>query len=177
LHVFLVGSETVGDQQTGKQTPIIITKYDGTLRARWPAWFVAQTGPLYVVAQRPGDVVWSPERLGGEPRPWPLTWHADTYLWTDRWYNVSRIKRDGRLWYYVNIATPVEYDGASFSCIDLDLDISWYTDEEPRVVDEDQFLAHREAMRYPDDVVAHARAAVDEVLEMIRRRAFPFDRP
>ena len=63
-----------------------------------------------------------------------------------------------------------------FSCIDLDLDVSWYTDDEPRVLDEDEFLAHSEAMRYPADVIEHARAAVDEVLGLIGQRAFPFDR-
>ena len=85
--------------------------------------------------------------------------------------------RDGRTWYYINIATPAEFDGESFSTIDLDLDVSWYTDARPEVLDEDEFLAHSEAMRYPADVVAHARAAVDEVLGLIRQRAFPFDRP
>jgi protein associated with RNAse G/E len=160
----------------GRPTPVVATKYDGGLRARWPAWFVAQKGELYVVAQRPGDLVWSPERPGEEPRPWPLQWYADGYLWTDRYYNVSRVRRDGRIWYYTNIATPVEFDGAGFSYVDLDLDVAWYTDEDPRVLDEDEFLAHSRSMGYPPSVVGHARAAVDEVLELIRQRAFPFDR-
>jgi hypothetical protein len=164
------------DDLTGRQTPIVVTKYDGSLWKRWPAWFVHRDGPLFQVAHRPGDVVWSPERPGGELRAWTMQWHDDTYLWTDRHYNVSRVKRDGRIWFYVNIATPVEFDGAQFSYVDLDLDISWYADEEPRVLDEDEFLAHGEAMRYPADVVDHARAAVDEVLNHIRRRTFPFDR-
>ncbi len=160
----------------GRQTPVVATKYDGGLRARWPGWFVTRKQELYVVAQRPGDVVWSPERHGEEPTPWTLQWHADVYLFDDRYYNVSRVRRDERIWYYVNIATPVEFDGEAFAYVDLDLDVAWYTDEEPRVLDEDEFLAHSRSMGYPPTVVDHARAAVDEVLELIRQRAFPFDR-
>jgi protein associated with RNAse G/E len=76
-----------------------------------------------------------------------------------------------------NIATPVQFDGETFSYVDLDLDVAWYTDEEPRVLDEDEFLAHSGAMGFPPAVVDHARAAVDDVLQLIRQRAFPFDRP
>ena len=84
--------------------------------------------------------------------------------------------REGRRWYYVNIATPVEFDGEQFHCIDLDLDVSWFADAQPELLDEDEFVAHSEAMRYPADVIERARAAVDEVLGLIGRRAFPFDR-
>ena len=88
----------------------------------------------------------------------------------------SRASLVCRTWFYVNIATPVEFDGAHFHCIDLDLDVAWYTDEDPRVLDEHEFVAHSQAMRYPADVIEHARTAVDEILTMIGQRAFPFDR-
>ena len=84
--------------------------------------------------------------------------------------------RGGRTWFYVNIATPAEFDGAQFHCIDLDLDVSWFVGDEPRVLDEDEFLAHSQSMRYPADVIERARAAVDEVLGLIGQRAFPVDR-
>ena len=48
----------------------------------------------------------------------------------------------GRTWYYANVATPVEFDGEQFHCIDLDLDVSWFVGEDPRVLDEDEFVAH-----------------------------------
>ena len=94
-------------------------------------------------------------------------------LWDDRWYNVISARREGRAFYYVNIATPVEFDGAQFHYIDLDLDVWWFAGEAPRLLDEDEFLAHSEAMRYPADVIERARAAVDDVLGSIGERAFP----
>jgi protein associated with RNAse G/E len=160
----------------GRPTPIHIRKYDGSYHRRWPARFVLRKGSAYLLTFEEGEIIGRSADLDDDPEGYPARFGGDVYLFEDRWYNVSRMPRDGRIWFYVNIATPVEFDGESFSTIDLDLDISWYTDEEPRVVDEDEFLAHSEAMRYPADVVTHARAAVDEVLELIRRRAFPFDR-
>jgi uncharacterized protein len=164
------------DTLIGRETPIHITKYDGSYHRRWPARFVMQKGPLYVLAYAIGDKISAAPVVADDPRAWATRWPGDIYLWDDRWYNVSRVPRDGRTWFYVNIATPVEFDGAQFHCIDLDLDVSWFVGDEPRVLDEDEFLAHGEAMRYPADVIERARAAVDEVLGLIGQRAFPFDR-
>ena len=161
----------------GRQTPIHIRKYDGSYHRRWPARFVMQKGPLYLLTFEEGELIGRSANPADDPRAYPARFGGDVYLYEDRWFNASRMRRDGRPWYYVNIATPVEFDGASFSTIDLDLDISWYTDVEPQVLDEDEFLAHSQSMRYPADVVTHARDAVDEVLDLIRQRAFPFDRP
>jgi hypothetical protein len=164
------------DDLIGRETPIHMTKYDGSYHRRWPARFVARKGPLYLLTCAPGDLVYErgvPEDGTGG---WPLRWAGDIFAWEDRWYNVGRNRRDGETWYYVNVATPVQFDGAQFHCIDLDLDISWFVGDEPRVLDEEEFLAHSEAMRYPADVIERARAAVDEVLGLIGERAFPFDR-
>ena len=160
----------------GRQTPIHITKYDGSYHRRWPARFVLHTPSLYLLSEVVGGVVTRTPQPGDDPKPMPIRWPGEIYLFDDRWYNVSRIQRAGRCWYYVNVATPAEFDGEQFHCIDLDLDVAWYTDEAPRVLDEDEFLAHSEAMRYPADVVDRARAAVDDVLGLIGERAFPFDR-
>jgi protein associated with RNAse G/E len=130
---------------------------------------------LYLVTFGARDAICKTPEPSDDPDPLPAKYGGNVYLYDDRWFNISRMRRDGRTWYYVNIATPVEFDGAAFHTIDLDLDVSWYTDEAPRVLDEDEFLDHSEAMRYPADVIEQARTAVDEVLGMIGRRAFPFD--
>lgn len=166
----------VHEDLIGRETPVHIRKYDGSYHRRWPARFVQRKGPLYLLTFAAGEIIGTAAEPAEDRDARPARFGGDIYLYDDRWHNASRMKRDGRTWFYVNIATPVEFDGESFFCIDLDLDVSWYTDEEPRVLDEDEFLAHSQAMRYPADVVDHARAAVDEVLDQIRRRAFPFDR-
>jgi len=163
------------DGLIGAATPVHITKYDGSYHRRWPARFVMRKGPLYVVLFGAGEAICRTPEPADDPTPVLAKYGGNVYLYDDRWFNISRMRRDGRTWYYVNIATPVEFDGASFHTVDLDLDISWFTDEAPRVLDEDEFLDHSERMRYPADVIEQARAAVDQVLGMIGQRAFPFD--
>lgn len=159
-----------------RPTPIHVTKYDGSYHRRWPVYYVAHRGPMYLTQGRAGEPVCNTPEPADDPHPAPITWDSDVYLYDDRWYNVVRAVRDGRVEYYVNIATPVEFDGAAFHCVDLDLDVSWFPGEEPRVLDEDEFLDHSAAMRYPADVIERARSAVDDVLRLIKERAFPFDR-
>jgi len=174
----------------GRETPIHITKYDGSFHRRWPGRFVLHKPPLFLLAFAAGDRISRTLDPVGDPDDYPARFGGDIYLFEDRWFNVARCKRDGRTWFYVNIATPVSFDGATFAYVDLDLDVSWYPDGAPymwqgqrmhgggpQVLDEDEFLAHSRSMGYPPTVVQQARAAVDEVLGLIRQRAFPFDRP
>jgi len=165
------------DEPIGKPTPVHVTKYDGSYHRRWPVYYVAKRGPLYLAQGRAGEPVHSTPNPADDPHPAPVTWDSDVWLYEDRWYSVIRARREGRTQYYANIGTPVEFDGASFHCIDLDLDVSWFTDEQPHVLDEDEFLIHSASMRYPADVIDHARTAVDDILRLIDARAFPFDRP
>lgn len=164
------------DDLIGRETPIHVRKYDGSYHRRWPSRFVAHKPPLYLALFGAGELISKTPDPADDPTAWPARYGGDIFLFDDRWWNAARARREGRTWYYVNIATPVEFDGKTFSYVDLDLDVSWYADATPRVLDEDEFLAHSEAMSYPADVVRHAREAVDEVLELIRQRAFPFDR-
>ena len=44
-----------------------------------------------------------------------------------------------------------------------------------RLLDEDEFEAARRRYAYPDEMVARARSAVDELIALVEARAFPFD--
>jgi predicted RNA-binding protein associated with RNAse of E/G family len=158
-------------------TPAIltITKYDGSLRARLPAHYVRRDGSMHVVELHAGDPVQSVKPLHAPPETIPLRYSSTGYYFEDRWYHVQRVDRDGRTWYYADAAMPARFDGRDLSFVDLDLDVGWYPGEEPRLLDEDEFLAHGKLMRYPPEVIERARAAMDEVLDRIRQRAFPFD--
>lgn len=161
----------------GAAVPVHATKYDGAYHRRWPMRYVMRRGPLYVLEFELGTLATKTRDPADDPDPAAFTWPGELYLWEDRWYNTCRVLREGRTWYYTNIATPAEFDGSSFHYIDLDLDVSWYPHNEPRVHDDDEFLDHSASMGYPPEVIERARAAVDEVLGHIAARAFPFDRP
>jgi hypothetical protein len=64
---------------------------------------------------------------------------------------------------YCDITMPAEFGVDSVTAVDLDLDIRRYRDGTVRVMDEDEFEAHKVAYGYPPQVIAAARASCDWV--------------
>jgi protein associated with RNAse G/E len=167
-----------GVMAPGEQTAVHVTKHDGTYHRRIPAVYVRGAPPLHVLHYEAGMPVARTPALADDPDPYITEWDTDLYLFEDRWYDVHRCVRDARTLFYANIASPARLDeqAREFHYVDYDYDIWWWADGEPEVLDEDEFLDHAARMRYPAPVIELARAAVDEVLEMMKARAFPFDR-
>jgi protein associated with RNAse G/E len=148
-----------------------VYKYDGVLHRRWQAQLWRREGSLVVLdAQFPEEVVH--DLLGTIPRGT----HSLEYYWLDCWYNVFRFARpDGKLRnYYCNVNVPAKFDGATLSYVDLDLDILVDPDFSYRVLDVEDFEQNVREFGYPAEVEANARRAVDEVVQMIETRQFPF---
>ena len=162
------------ERDSGQPTVIHVTKYDGSYHRRIPVDLLSQAPPLHIVRFVEGARVSCTPDPAHDPDPYIAQRGGVVYLFDDRWYSVEHAVRDGRTLYYVNIGSPVEFDGAEFHYVDLDLDIWWWTDERPRILDEDEFLDHSQVMRYPAEVIERARAAVNEALGLIEARAFPF---
>ena len=98
------------------------------------------------------------------------------YYWLDRWFNVFRfLNEDGstRLW-YCNINTPPELVGNTLTYVDLDIDIVVQTDFAVQVLDTDEFETNALTYGYSDEEKGQAHKAVDEVIQMIESRQFPF---
>ena len=97
------------------------------------------------------------------------------HFYADRWYNIFEIRSvQGRLkGWYCNIARPASIDENEVAARDLALDLWVAPDGAMTTLDEDEFAelsltpAEREA----------ARAALNELREMARRRTAPFDAP
>jgi protein associated with RNAse G/E len=103
------------------------------------------------------------------------------HYWPDRWFNVIRLEEPGRglVGFYCNIATPVEFDGETLRYVDLQLDVRVFVEAAAwrhEVWDEDEFEAARQRYGYDDDLVARCRRAVDEIIERMTAREFPFER-
>jgi uncharacterized protein len=132
---------------------------------------VSHEQPLIVTEDQAGDLM---RNKGG---PWTCPYNVRNHYWTDRWYNVMRFETPGggMVEWYCNVSTPAEYDGELLSWIDLDLDVRVWPDGRVEVLDEDEFLEHSQRMAYPDDVIASARRAVDDLLELVAGSAFPFE--
>ena len=149
------------------------TDYDGSFHWGHPAHLIEAGAGLAVTETKAGLAVRTARGLWVDP------WNTRGHYWSDRWYNVIRLEDpDGRLaGFYCNIATPAIFDGSTLRYIDLQLDVRVFVEPagwRVEVLDEDEFEAARVRYAYPDEVVAKALAAIEEVERMSAAREFPF---
>jgi protein associated with RNAse G/E len=161
----------------GRQVRVLSTKYDGSAHREYRGWFVLREDSL-VVTQTFAGQEWAD---GSTARVMPLD--ARGYFWEDRWYNVLRLSepRKGLWGWYCDVATPAQFDGENLHFVDLDLDVLVRAEVggglRTEVRDEEEFQANQAAMAYPREYVEQARRAIEEILALVKGRAFPFDEP
>ena len=149
------------------------TKYDGTVQRFCDGQLLDHVGSMLRVKVPAG----TPAYVTREDR-WVKS--GDTALhcyFENRWYNVWHLREHivaPNLW-YANVAMPARFDGATIRWVDLDIDIRCHLDGSLEVLDEDEFAQHRVELGYSDEVVERALAARDEMLQLARAGAFPFD--
>lgn len=165
----------------GEGSPIRVSarNFDGSIHWEHPAWLVEAKDGLVITRTQAGLEVAS------ERGPYISPYDTRGHYWPDRWFNVIRLEEpgpasgSGRLnGFYCNVATPIEFDGATVRYTDLQLDVRVYAEAHGfcyDVLDEDEFEAARERFRYAADLVRRCRAAVDELIGLIEARAFPFE--
>jgi len=155
----------------GTTIAVCAYKYDRVLHRTWDAELLRHDGALVVL-----DARFSEEIIHDQLGTIAGGTHSLEYYWLDRWYNVFRFSQpDGRLRsYYCNVNSPPEFDGATLSYVDLDLDIVVDPDGSYRVLDNEDFDTNAKRYGYSDEVQASARRAVAELVTMIETRAFPF---
>ena len=155
----------------GRRIFVCSSKYDGSPHWEFDSWSVLEQGPLLVTQNFAG------QELNTSDGPWTSPYHVRNHFWLDgRWYNVMRFEHptgalDG---WYCNVTTPAVFDGETIRYVDLDLDVRIWPTGEIQVLDEDEFLENSERMAYPPEVVQEARLAVDALLQLARKGAFPF---
>ncbi|HET6893089.1 MAG TPA: DUF402 domain-containing protein [Pyrinomonadaceae bacterium] len=148
------------------------TKYDGSELRTWNAQVLQQDGPLLVL-----DASFEHEITHDLLGTIASGTKSVEYYWLDRWYNVFRLAHaSGELRnYYCNINVPPAFDGEVLSYVDLDIDILVEPNLSYRVVDLEDFEYNAARFGYPDAVRAGAMKGLNELVELIEARSFPFD--
>ena len=148
-----------------------VLKYDGAEYRRWNAQVARREGSLIVLdAEFDYDVQ---HNLVGDIQRGTRTIE---YYWLDRWYNVFQFLNQAaetRV-FYCNINTPPAFADGTLSYVDLDIDVLVQADFSYQVLDLDEFEKHAELFGYDDETRRQAHLAVDELIEMIASRQFPF---
>ena len=95
-------------------------------------------------------------------------------FFSDRWYNIFEIHDveagDLKGW-YCNVCRPAKIEDGHVYAEDLALDLIVYPDGTWRVLDENEFRA----LDIPSEDQKHARGALDQLIDLARRRKAPFD--
>lgn len=149
-----------------------VLKYDGSEYRRWRALAARWEGSTIILDAEFEYDVQHPS-LGNIQRGTRTV----EYYWLDRWYNVFQFLNDNnqaRL-FYCNINTPPTFADDELSYIDLDIDVLVQPDLSYEVLDLEEFQANVVRFGYSVEVQSRARAAVDELISMVRTRQFPFD--
>jgi len=156
----------------GPAIEVCVYKPSGLLHRKWRAELLQQDGPLLVLDARFAETVVH-DLLGTIPSGT----HSLEYYWLDRWYNIFRFaKPDGTLRnFYCNVNKPPEFKGTTLSYVDLDLDILVAPDYSYTVLDEADFEKSMLDFNYDDHVRTNAANALDQLIQLIETRAFPFN--
>ncbi|HKR00019.1 MAG TPA: DUF402 domain-containing protein [Pyrinomonadaceae bacterium] len=161
-----------GEDETEPQAVTVRTyKYDGREHRRWRARLVRREESLIVL-----DAIFEEEirhALLGTVSKGTLSLE---YYWLDRWYNIFRfVEPTGELRnFYCNINVPPVLQKNVLSYIDLDVDVLVAPDFTYTILDEDEYAANAARFNYPVEVRHRSQLALEELIALIEKRAFPF---
>jgi protein associated with RNAse G/E len=162
------------NSQTVESGSILVRalKHGDREHRRWAAKLVRQEGSLIVL-----DAIFDRQiehDLLGTISAGTLSLE---YYWLDRWYNVFRFQGpQGSLRnFYCNVNQPPCFDGRVLSYVDLDIDVLVEPDFSFRILDLDEFEYNAIRYHYPLEMQTRARSALDELVGLIEKRAFPFN--
>ncbi len=154
-------------------------KYPHTPHRRWTAYGPFPGEGCQFFVRR--DVMMS---YVGTRRRWFNHEPCLEIIWTDRGYKMALWYRDdgtfGGLYADVCLPPEVNPDARSVEFLDLDLDVVAHDEGgelHVRVLDRQEFLRNRKALRYPGTLSAFAEGALGRLLADISRRRYPLDRP
>ncbi|WP_407269928.1 DUF402 domain-containing protein [Radiobacillus sp. PE A8.2] len=92
------------------------------------------------------------------------------------WHTVAMAIEEGKpVAYYCNIAMPSIWNETELTFVDLDLDFVKGSNEEWKVVDEDEFQTNSEKYNYPAHLIEKAPEALADLKGRVKAATFPFD--
>jgi len=156
------------------KSPITITarKFDGSVHRSWKAELIERNGPLLVFLGEFEMEVNHPQV--GVIRRGTLSYE---YYWLDRWYSVFRFHEPGGVFrnYYCNINMPPKFENEVLDYVDLDLDVLADNKGTIEILDRTEYESNLKRYGYSDKIQKNVSDSLDELLQTIKNRDFPFD--
>ena len=154
----------------GHWLAILCYKHDGSLHRSWDRGLVlANNDEFTVVATKRAKVVES------NGRRWFTKEPAVTIFSKKEWWNVICMFKGDGICYYCNIASPALVDYRMIKYIDYDLDAKLFTDGSLRILDEKEYLRHKEMYGYSKELDEVLKYSTKEIVKKMERKEFPFN--
>lgn len=157
-----------------RRRPIVVNsrKFDGSIKRSWTAELLGHSEST-VVVRGTFDREISHPHLGIIRKG---TISVEYFLF-ERWFSVFRFHEPEGAFrnFYGNVNMPPQFADGVIDLVDLDIDIIVWPDWRAEVLDREEFDANAAKFDYSIEVVKNAENAVDELLALIRQRAFPFN--
>jgi uncharacterized protein len=151
---------------------IIARKFDGRIHRSWSCRLIEKKeSQITFIGEFEKEII---HNELGVIRPKTLSYE---FYWTDRFYNVFRFHEpDGNLRnFYCNINLPPTFNNGVLDYVDLDIDVLVWKNFEYKILDLEEFEHHSKKFLYPIEIIEKAKSALNELLELIDKRSFPFD--
>lgn len=144
-------------------------KHDGSLHRFWDRGFLLLNDEDYIiVATKRAKVI---ENNG---RRWFTKEPAVTIFSKKDWWNViCMLKHDG-ICYYCNIASPSILENQVVKYIDYDLDAKLFTDGDIRILDEKEYIKHKNTYQYGDELDVILKFTTEKIVKLMKERKYPF---
>ena len=169
MRLFAEGRLTMRVPKEGEFVSIQSYKHDGKLHRTWRDTMVLKTSEYSMIGVNDHTLV-----TESDGRRWVTREPAIVYFHKKYWFNVIAMIREKGVSYYCNLASPYLLDEEALKYIDYDLDIKVFPDGEKRLLDVDEYEAHRKKWQYPNDIDHILKENVKILVEWINEEKGPF---
>jgi len=147
-------------------------KFDNKIHRSWKCKFIEQRDSLLIFAGEFDREITHNDL--GIIRRGTVSYE---YYWLDRFYNIFRFHEpEGSLRnFYCNVNVPPTFENGVLDYIDLDIDVLVWKDFSFQVLDMEDFEYNSIKFKYSKKVIENAKKSLAELLQMIKKRQFPFD--
>jgi protein associated with RNAse G/E len=154
---------------TGEWIGVCCYKHDGEVHRIWEKILVIEEGEDFLVVGNDTARV-----IESDGRIWQVKEPAITVFFKKEWFNVISMIRENGIHFYCNIASPFIVKDNTILYIDYDIDVGMNPSGQIRILDEQEYARHKELMQYSSTLDMRIKEALHQVLELCRRRVFPF---
>lgn len=146
-------------------------KHDGTIYRSWDQAVVLDNKPDYIVLGNKKVLV-----MEKDGRTWRTKEPAIIFFYKNNWFNIICQLKEKGIYYYCNIATPYIVEESTIKYIDYDLDLRVFVDGTYKVLDQEEYIYHKEKMGYSKELDFILTEELNKLIDIAVKKKSPFIR-